>query len=105
MSTPTATPHTPTLTAIRLNNRKSEETPCFTAVLLFQGRKWSVHNEGHGGGNDYWPALSDSLLSVLDKWTAETFPPITECGGVKLRQPLPMDFETWTFERAFACAS
>ena len=105
MSTPTATPHTPTLTAIRLNNRKSEETPCFTAKLHFEGAAYAVKNGGHGGGNDYFPQLSSAVHAALNKWAASTFPPITECGGCKLRKPLPMDFETWTFERAFSCAS
>ena len=91
----------PRLIHIRTAHHLSEETPAFTATLKYKGKTYKVQNAGQGGGNHYFPPMYGSERMELNEWAAKTFPPITECGGCPLPEPVPMDFETWTFQRAF----
>lgn len=86
---------------VRLTEHMSQETPCFTAELILDGQKFQVRNDGSGGANRYWPHLDHETEKELDAWAAANNPPITECGGFPIDPPLSMNFETWTFTKAF----
>lgn len=87
----------PVLQKIRVNSKASEETPFFTAELLIDGRKFIVSNDGRGGANDYQPFLSAEMESELNKWADATLPAEEYYGQI-----MKPNFETWTFQQAFA---
>lgn len=89
----------PTLTNILTAHNLSEETPAFTATLNFNGKTYEVRNEGRGGSNRYAPDLSEAEETALNDWAATTQPSIPRGWGIN---PLACDFETWTFQMAFA---
>jgi len=93
---------TPMLDRIKVMAEPSQETPCFTARLKVDGKTFTVINRGSGGCNEYSPFLSRELEAELDEWAAANNPPCEMQGY----PPLPMNFETWTFGKAFdLCAS
>jgi hypothetical protein len=97
---PADTDAAPRLSSIKLDEQRSRETPFFTAELGFEGAVYAVSNEGRGGANNYFPMLSQEAEARLNQWAAETLPAI-EMQGIP---PMPMDFETWTFNRAYSSA-
>lgn len=88
----------PVLTDIRCSLAHSEETPMFTAILVLNGQRFSVRNEGRGGGNYYHPHMSEALMDGLNRLSATNLPAIPGSDGFP---SLPMDFETWTFGAAY----
>lgn len=88
----------PLLTNLKVCGFASQETPCFEALLHFEGGTYRVSNEGRGGCNRYDHTLTDATLARLNKWAAQNCPPIPLHNG----RTLACDFETWTFEQAFA---
>ena len=86
----------PELYRVRLSEAHSQETPCFNAKLMYDGVIYDVSNDGTGGANRYHPHLSGVQIKRLDQWAASTQPSIPFG-----ETTLPMDFETWTFCKAF----
>lgn len=67
-----------TLKNVRLNKRLSEETNCFSADVLVDGKKAFVAtNRGCGGPNDYHPHSGDdySAIRAVSAY-AKTLPPM-----------------------------
>lgn len=62
------------LKSIKLMKTLSEETPCYTAVLHVDGKKFAdVSNRGHGGCDSVHGPSNDEL-KALDQLVAATFP-------------------------------
>lgn len=89
----------PKLTEINVCAFVSEETPCFNARLEYNGRVWHVSNDGRGGCNRYVPFLPREVEAELDAWAAANNPRFD--AGLGDGSTLAMDFETWTFGKAF----
>lgn len=88
----------PTLANIQVLASASEETPCFSADLTVAGATYRVRNDGRGGCNHFSPPLPFELARELNELAADTLPRIPLHDG----RTLAMDFDTWTFEVAFA---
>lgn len=88
----------PVMYDIEISGRNSQETPCFYAKIAISGQVVEVRNEGHGGGNIYYPHLTADFEVALDKLAAANLPAIDLEDG---SPPLPMNFETWTFGVAY----
>jgi len=77
----------------------SEETECFEATVLIDGKvEGKVSNEGHGGCNFYYP---HDLGFKLDEY-AKTLPPCqTQYGPLEMSADLIIGdlFEKWSLEK------
>ena len=65
------------LKSINLQQRLSEETPCYSAKLYVDGELFGeVKNHGHGGCDDFHPAKGKTMNDYvsLDKWVQNTYP-------------------------------
>lgn len=91
---------------VRINNRISEETTCFSASLWIDGKKAAdVMNRGCGGDNEYH--FADRALQTRFEAFCAAMPPVPCKYGDG--SPLPMDAEFYIsmllerFEREKLC--
>ncbi len=94
----------PVLSQVRCSLRHSQETPFFQGVLTVAGQRYEMSNDGRGGCIHFFPCVSSSLMSALDKLVGANLPPITDCGGCQIDPPMAETFETWAFGIAYASA-
>jgi hypothetical protein len=92
-----------TLSAVKYAEFNSEETNCFSANVLIDGVKvGAVSNEGHGGGDNFFPFALEQRLNEI----AALMPPIdTKYNLSNTAELLIGDiFENWLVERDFKTA-
>jgi hypothetical protein len=85
------------LTDITIVPQLSEETTCFSATVLVDGKPaFTVKNRGQGGPNEHAPyrsgvAADRQLLAKAHQW-AESLPPVTyEFGSTTVTVPSDLD--------------
>ena len=83
---------TATLKKISINTRLSDETPCYSADLCWDGQKVAeVSNHGHGGPDMVRVTKQDCFDAVLA--FIKTLPPVPS--GFEGMDDLAMDLELW----------
>lgn len=85
------------LKAVRVDKRLSEETHCYSAVLVVDGKDFAiVGNAGHGGDDDvktFFPPFGPKDLDEVERRVKAEHPPL-DMTAYGFKEPLPASLET-----------
>ncbi len=92
-----------TLAAVKYCAFASEETSCYEANVLVDGKKIGhVSNEGRGGGDNFWPHNIEVQLTEIAKAMPRFYPDLENSAELLMGQLLNRHLQTKDLKRALS---